>query len=118
MGPLALMAIGAAMGAAKNEMSDRPKADAQRLFEAQKAKYSGWTGMNPNHVASPDLFGNMLSGGMGGLAMGQNMKQQDAYNDFLRNQQANQMAASAPSSWQAMNDPRFNNQNYAGTMNS
>lgn len=118
MGPLAMMAIMAAAGAAKHQLSDKPREEAQRKYEAEKARYSGWTGMQPQNVQSADLFGNVLSGGMSGMAMGQNMEDRDNYNKFLENQQTNQMAAGGQNSWQAMNNPYQNNQNYSGTMRS
>jgi hypothetical protein len=86
MGPLAMMAIGAALGAAKSELSDRPKAEKQRKLEAEKARYSGWTGMQPGAVQEADLFGNALSGGLTGASMAQGMQNQDAWNSFLQGQ--------------------------------
>lgn len=113
MAPLVLAAIMAAAGAAKTKLQDEPQADAQRRLEAAKAKYGGWTGMQPGQVKNPDLFGNMMAGGMSGMAMGQGMQNQDAYNEMLQNQQTSAMAANAPSSWQAMNNPAMNNDGYS-----
>jgi phosphoribosyl-dephospho-CoA transferase len=110
MGPLAMAAIGAALGAAKNEAVDRPRADKQRKLAAETARYSGWTGMTPGPIKESDPFGNVLSGGMTGLSMSQNMQNQDAWNQFLAGQ-------GGGSAYAAMNNPYQMNNNYTnGTM--
>jgi len=67
--PLAMMAA----GAAKSELSDRPAAQRQRNAEAEKTRWSPWTGMQGQNVQDPNTANAMMQGGMSGLMMSQNM---------------------------------------------
>lgn len=69
MGPLALMALGAALGAAKSEFSDKPRAQRERKRDAELARWSPWTDLRPQGIHEPDLFGNVLQGGLTGAMM-------------------------------------------------
>lgn len=73
MDPVTLMAIGAALGVAKREFEDKPREDRQRLYEANAARYSPWTGIKPERVNEGSLAGNAVQGGLTGLAIGQQL---------------------------------------------
>jgi hypothetical protein len=73
---------GAALGAAKHTM-DAGRANKQRKLAAETQRLSPWTGMEAQAVNEPSLFGSLLSGGMTGLSMGQNMEAMDAWRDGL-----------------------------------
>jgi hypothetical protein len=74
------MAVMAAAGAAKHYLSDKPIADQQKRIEAIKARYSPWTGIKPQTVATPNAAGNIIQFGATGLNMGYNMEAQEQSN--------------------------------------
>lgn len=78
MGPLALLAIGAAMGLAKSELVDRPKEKRQRKLAAETQRLSPWTGLQAGQIQEADPFGSALSFGMTGASLGQNMQAAEA----------------------------------------
>lgn len=71
MDPLTLLAIGSALGLAKSEFSDRPKAERQRKLAATTAKWSPWTGMQPVMPQEPDPLGSAVKYGLTGAVLGQ-----------------------------------------------
>lgn len=62
--------IGALVGLAKT-YADQEKEKRQRKVEAETARWSPWTKMQPNPVHGADLFGNVLQGGTTGALFGQ-----------------------------------------------
>ncbi len=91
MGPLAMMAIGAGIGAGKAALFDAPKEKKQRELAAQTAIYSPWTGLNPmSAMPQPtDYFGSALQGGMAGGMMGQGMENSKQQGELLELQKKN-----------------------------
>jgi hypothetical protein len=64
------MAIGAAIGAAKN-VGDQQQANAQRKAQSQLTRYSPWTGIQGTAVKDPSLIGNVAQGAAAGAMLGQ-----------------------------------------------
>lgn len=60
---------GAGLGALKNA-EERKQIAALNAAEAEKTRYSPWTGMKGQIQASPSAFGDVLQGGMTGAMMG------------------------------------------------
>lgn len=58
-----LLLAGAGLGVAKN-IEAQSQADAERKRQAAIARYSPWTGMNPNFgaIKEPSLLGNIATG--------------------------------------------------------
>lgn len=75
MGPLALMALMGAVGAAKSEVIDRPKENRARKLKAETQRYSPWTGLKGEEVKEADPFGSALQFGASGASMGSAMEQ-------------------------------------------
>jgi len=84
--PIASTALlaGAGLGAAKHFGVDAPKAGRQKKLRAATARYSPWTGLNPQNVQvdQPNILGGMIGGagtvaslGQSGL-LGQGLKNQ------------------------------------------
>lgn len=71
MNPWAI-AIGAALGALKNNQEEKA-AHAARGVESTKSRWATFTGNQGQNVASPSLMGNIMQGGMTGAMMGQAM---------------------------------------------
>lgn len=71
------LAIGAAIGLAKNELVDQPAAAKQRELAAQTQRYSPWTGLQAQAPSSPNPFASMLQYGGAGAEMGANVKAAD-----------------------------------------
>lgn len=92
MGPLALLAIGAAMGLAKNELVDKPKEKRQRKLAAETQRLSPWTGLQAGPIQEADAFGNALQYGTTGAMMGSMMKGAPAQTNINAN-----MATAQPS---------------------
>lgn len=68
---LALAGLG--LGMLKSGEEKR-QADADRKLRAEEIRYSPWTKMqNFTQVKNPNYMGNMMSGGVAGLQMGQGM---------------------------------------------
>lgn len=70
MGPLAIAAIGALLGAAKGSQDEANARKAHNL-NSEKIRYSPWTRINPDPVKEGDMFGSMMQGGLAGAALGQ-----------------------------------------------
>lgn len=64
------MAIAAAVGLAKSQLVDKPKADAERALAAKTAAYAPWTGMKPGEVTNANPFADMMQYGMTGAQIG------------------------------------------------
>lgn len=77
MDPVTMMAVMAAVGAAKSELIDAPRAERQRKLAAQTALYSPWTGMTPDKVQEADPFGSTLQGATAGAMYGQAQQQNE-----------------------------------------
>lgn len=63
------LAIGAALGAAKN-MEGQAQAKSMRGIEAAKDRYSPWTGLHGQMVRNPSLFGDIATGAAIGATAG------------------------------------------------
>ena len=81
---------GAALSAGKHFAMDVPNARRQNKLAAETIRNSPWTGLTPNKVEQPNLFGTLFQGTTGGLALGQgiennmsNLKFQDAVKSSL-----------------------------------
>jgi hypothetical protein len=74
--PLTALAIGAGAGVLKSEIVDRPKEARQRKLAAETARYSPWTGMQPQGVQEADPLGSALAFGGAGSQLGAAMQQQ------------------------------------------
>ncbi len=74
--PMWGMAIAAAAGIAKSELIDKPKAEKRRQFEAEKERWSPWTGQHGQYVSDPDSIGAGLQYGAVGAQIGQGYNQQ------------------------------------------
>ena len=71
MDPMTLMAIGGALGLAKSQFIDAPQRQrAQNLAQTQ-ARYSPWTGQNPQAPEQVDTLGNTMQGAAMGGALAQ-----------------------------------------------
>jgi hypothetical protein len=68
-----MLAIGAGVGLAKNQLIDAPEAARQRTLQAATARYSPWTGLKAQPVANPNPFAAAIQGGVTGAAMGKYM---------------------------------------------
>lgn len=79
---LALAGIGAGGGLLKSFLSDQPRAERQRKLAAETARYSPWTGMNPQAVQEADPFGSALQFGTTGAMLGQGLQSQAANDKF------------------------------------
>ena len=64
---------GAAIGLAKNEFIDKPRAERMAKAEAAKTYYSPWTGMQGQTVMPPSAADAALKWGATGAMMGANM---------------------------------------------
>jgi hypothetical protein len=79
--PLILAGGGAALGLGKSFL-DKGKEGRQRDLRAAQIRYSPWTNRQSfQDVEEADWMGNIMSGGLAGASMGQNL----AAADFLRN---------------------------------
>lgn len=85
------LALGAGAGLLKNELVDKPQNEAMQAAEAEKTKWSPWTGMKGQTLKPPSAFGSMLQGGATGAMIGQ-------------------MGGKDPSKGIAMNTPNATNQ--------
>lgn len=71
MGWLPLV-IGAGLGALKN-LEANQMASKNRQTQSAIARYSPWTGMQPQNVQDPSIIGDVLQGGTAGAMFGQGM---------------------------------------------
>jgi hypothetical protein len=69
------LAAGAALGGVKS-LIDGDKEKQERNLQAETARYSPWTKLDPNNVKveRADPFGSILQGGVTGLAMADALK--------------------------------------------
>lgn len=86
MGPLALMAIMAAVGAAKSELVDRPKEKRQRRLAATTEQFSPWTGKQSQPIQEADPLGSAMQYGATGAMMGSNMENAEAEKKLMEAQ--------------------------------
>lgn len=68
--PILGLAIAAAVGVAKGELVDKPKEERKRKLEAEKERWSPWTGVHGQDVNEHDTVGNALQFGAAGAQMG------------------------------------------------
>lgn len=71
---LPLILGGAGLGIVKHFASDKPKEERQRRLAAETARYSPWTGMQPQQVQDADIFGNVMQGGLTGASFAQGLQ--------------------------------------------
>jgi hypothetical protein len=95
---------GAALGAIKTEFYDKPAAKRQRKAEAEKARWSPWTGMQAQNVAEPDTLGAALQGGMGLGMLGANIQSAEGQQGLL-DAQKGYFEGMTPQTQVGMNDP-------------
>jgi hypothetical protein len=62
--------LGVGGGAAKHITTDVPIAEKQRKLQGATTRYSPWTGMRAPEPSQPNLFGNILQGGVTGAQLG------------------------------------------------
>lgn len=67
--PLAAAGLGVGLGGLKS-IFDEMRANRQRQVAGAEARFSPWTGIRPRQVEEPNLFGNLLQGGLTGYLMG------------------------------------------------
>jgi len=79
------LAMAAASAAQEKQKVDKANA-VQAPINQAKAKWSGWTGMEPGQVQIADMLGAGMQGAGAGMAMSQNMDRSDGYNNWLNRQ--------------------------------
>lgn len=62
--------LGGGLGLLRN-MDQKERYEDEQALNSIKARYSPWTGIHPTNPQAPDMFGNIMSGAMGGLLQGQ-----------------------------------------------
>lgn len=78
------LAIGAAVELANAEFIQKPALQKQRDLASATAKYSPWTGMKPQNVASaPNYIGDAMQGAVAGAGVANSMSNTNAWNTFL-----------------------------------
>ncbi len=78
-----LLAAGAAFGAGKYFLHDKPEFQRQGQLAAQTTRYSPWTGMQGQMPQdSPDLLGDTFQGGLAGGQFGSQMDLNSAMTDY------------------------------------
>ena len=92
--------MAAASMAHEKDQTDKKRA-AQAPIDQAKAKWSGWTGMEPGQVQIADMMGAGMQGAGTGMAMSQNMDKSDGYNNWLNRQTTDPSGNS--SSWAQTN---------------
>lgn len=70
MDPITLAIIGGALGLGKGA-GNSSAASAQNRLNAETARYSPWTKMQPGEFKTSNLIGDILGGAGSGLALGQ-----------------------------------------------
>lgn len=72
MDPITMgLLIGGGAGLLKNELVDKPQHKRMQLAEAEKTRYSPWTGMQGQTLTPPSAFGSALQGATTGAMIGQ-----------------------------------------------
>jgi hypothetical protein len=67
----------------KHFFFDKPKADRQRTAEAEKERYSPWTGHQEQAVDDPNPGNALLQGGTTGALLGANVQQAQAQSKLM-----------------------------------
>lgn len=87
MDPLTLSLLaGGGLGLAKGFLVDMPAADRQRKVAATEARYSPWTGIQPQQVQEANPMGSAMQGGMTGAMVGQGIQQTNNMNSLMASQ--------------------------------
>jgi hypothetical protein len=94
--PLTALAIGAGAGVLKSEVVDRPKEHRQRALQAATARYSPWTGLQPQAVQEADPLGSALAFGGAGSQIATAMQQQELNNKLAEKMMENQQKQITP----------------------
>jgi hypothetical protein len=84
--PVAMMAGGYAMGE-QQKREQIKEAARQRTLEAEKARWSPWTGVKPRDVREPSSIAAPMQGALTGLSMWQNyeaMQNQKEMNEAMK----------------------------------
>lgn len=68
------LGIGAGVGLLKSELIDKPQTIIKNKLEAEKERYSPWTGQHGNNVAPPNPFEAALSAGVTGAGIARGLK--------------------------------------------
>ena len=85
MDPILMYAlIGAGLGVAKNELSDKPQADIYNQLQAKKERYSPWTHQHAENLQQPNGFASALQGGVSGAMLGKELSA-PKYNTYSTN---------------------------------
>jgi len=102
--PLAMAGVGAAKG-----VMDQGDARAEAKTQAEIARYSPWSGMQPQQVQKGDPFGAAMQGGMAGMGLSQSMDAAGQANEFQKQQlQLQKQQADAQNNYlQSMTPPRM-----------
>lgn len=99
---LLLGGLGLGQGVVKS-LGEGAAADKQKKMNAIITKYSPWTGQHPTQMPQdPNWGGNLFSGGLAGLAFGQNLANQALWSKLLSK---NPYALSGPASKILGEDP-------------
>ena len=83
MDPLTLGAIFGGGSLLKHFLFDKPRADRQRTAEAEKERYSPWTGHMEQVIPEPSLGNSMIQGGTAGAMLGANLEAADAQKKLM-----------------------------------
>lgn len=87
MDPITIgLLAGAGLGLGKGLLVDGPAADRQRKVSAVEARYSPWTGIQPQQVKEADPMGNAMQGGLTGAMVGQGVGQTNKMNALMDSQ--------------------------------
>lgn len=70
LGPLGLAALMGGIGLAKGELFDRPAEQQRALLEAEKTRYSPWTGMRGEDAKYKNSLEQGIGSAMGGAQFG------------------------------------------------
>lgn len=81
--PYALI-IGAAVGLAKNELVDKPRAAKQTELAAKTQQYSPWTHLQAQPVQQQDPIGNALQFGSAGAGLWSSIGTNQALQEYLK----------------------------------
>jgi hypothetical protein len=67
----------------KHFFFDKPRADRMRTAEAEKERYSPWTGHQEQAIDEPNLGGSMIQGGTAGAMLGANVEAAKAQSKLM-----------------------------------
>jgi len=87
MDPITIMALASAASTGMGYLQGQEAKKKERrdaLMNAEIARWSPWTKMMPGQIERSNATGNMMQGGITGLAMGQNINQMNAYDKYLQ----------------------------------